>query len=200
MIIKWNTVSRAMFLVGGIITTFLFPGCKPTDQQPTFAINGLTMNDVHKITTTGFEIQGLEGFDSKIISNVVSIFLPDGDRQSGPGMVISIEDFEEIVDLQTAVNSLIRNEPGYTFINRKEVEINHVEGCSLDFTSIYRAPDGIILSNPGASEGDIIRGRVVLAVVDGNRLFKCLMLAPDSLWERYEPAFNKVLLTVRFVH
>lgn len=147
----------------------------------------------------GFEIQPLKDYVVKMGGGTLSMFPEKGDRQSGPGMYLTGEKHASPVDLNTAVSIFKNNEPSYVFSDIKNLQIDSIPAQSLDFTMTYRAVDGIILENPGANEGDTIHGRVVIAIIQGTRVFKCVMIAPEKTWKSHEPVFMAALQTVKFI-
>lgn len=147
----------------------------------------------------GFEIQPLRDYVVKMGGGTLSMFPEKGDRQSGPGMYLSGEKHASPVDLNTAVSIFKNNEPSYVFSDIENMQIDSIPAQSLDFTMTYRAVDGIILENPGANEGDTIHGRVVIAIIQGTRVFKCVMITPEKTWESHEPVFMAALKTLKFI-
>lgn len=157
------------------------------------------MRNVASNPTGGYQVDRIDEFDVKISAGTVAMFPQNGDRQSGPGMIFTMESFSTPVNLDTAVSGLMKNEPAYSFGDTRIIMIDGIQGRSVDFSTIYHAVDGIILDSPGAAEGENIRGRVSLVSIDKTRLFKCVMLSPERSWGMYESVFKKILASVKFI-
>ncbi len=147
----------------------------------------------------GYKIRPLKSLEATMAGGTLSMFPVKGDRQSGPGMYLSVEKFTSPVDLNTAVNVFIKNEPSYQFSAIDKTLVDTIPARSVDFTTTYHAVDGIVLENPGADEGETIHGRVIIAVFQESRLFKCVMVAPQKYWSSYEPGFMAAIKTLKFL-
>ena len=149
--------------------------------------------------TGGFEFQALVGYETKEHQGIVSMYLPDGDPQSGPGMLMIGSLFDQDVSLEQAIAVEIKSSPAYDFSEPQAIQIDGQEGAGLDFSTTYQALDGVILANPGASEGDTIRGKLILIMLNPRRQFKCVMLAPERDWDKIYPRFEQVFSNLAFL-
>lgn len=146
----------------------------------------------------GYELYPLAGFESKENLGMVSMFLPQGDQQSGPGMLFTGSLFNEEVTLDQAAAVMVKIYPEYTFSQPEKITLDGIEGVSMDFSAVYHAPDGIILASPGADEGEALQGRLIVVMVTPNQQFKALMLTPLKSWPAYQPEFEAVMAAVKF--
>jgi hypothetical protein len=156
------------------------------------------MGTIIRSEVGGFEFQALQGYETKDHMGIVTMYLPDGDHQSGPGMLLIGSLFDQDVSLEQAIAVEIKSSPAYEFSEPQKIQVDGQEGTVLDFSTTYRALDGVILDHPGASEGDIIRGRVILIMLNARQQFKCVMLAPAKDWDNISPRFEKVIQSLEF--
>lgn len=160
---------------------------------------GNFMGDIVQNKTGGYEIRSIKGYDLKMAGGYLYMFPPEGDKQSGPGMIISAEQFQGSIDQKKAVEVMVKSEPAFQFSDATGIQVGGFDGLSMEFTTSYHAVDGIIFDKPGASEGEQIHGRAVLVVVNQNRLFKCLMHTPQTDWDKYKSLFDDVIKSIKFI-
>ncbi len=187
--------SRTFPLIFTILLLTL-AGCslnKPADKEKPGKV---LMDDVIRSTAGGFDFQPLEGYRADEKAGTAGMFLPGGDEHSGPGMLLSGLVFDQSVSLEQAEEVLRKTYPQYEFGKSRPVHVDKIKGTVIDFTSTYHAPDGIILSNPGADEGEEIRGRVIVVMVSPTQQFRCIQLAPADQWNKMQPGLDKVLKSV----
>lgn len=154
------------------------------------------MDDVIRSTAGGFDFQPLQSYQAIEKAGTASMFLPGGDEQSGPGMLLSGFVFDQSVSLEQAEEVIRKTYPQYEFGKSRPLHVDKIKGTAIDFTSTYHAPDGIILTNPGADEGEEIRGRFVVVMVSPTQQFRCIQLAPADQWNKIQPGLDKVLKSV----
>jgi hypothetical protein len=162
------------------------------------SVNGELMGDLVRNEIGGYEIRGIRDFDVKSSDGMVSMFISGGDHQSGPGLYITSELFQTPVSLEKAFDVMVKNEPANVYTQIEKTLIDGSDGISAYFSTTYHALDGIILENPGAAEGETIKGRTIIIVLDDHRLVKCVMLAPEKTWGEYEPIFQQVISSIKF--
>jgi hypothetical protein len=174
--------------------------CSPSMQNPNAENHpgGNFMGELIQNKTGGYEIRSITGYEYRMADGYVYMFPPEGDRQSGPGLIISAEQFQEPINQEKAVEGMVKSEPAYLFSNPIRIQVGGFDGLSMDFTTIYHAVDGIILDNPGADEGEEIHGRAVLVVVDQTRLIKCIFHTPQKDWEKSKILFEDVIKSIKF--
>lgn len=156
------------------------------------------MDEFVRSEAGGYAFLPLQGYETKVSAGTANMFLPGGDPQSGP--VIRMEGylFDAEVDIEKALAVIVKTYPEYSFSKAREIQVGSVEGMYMDFTAVYHAPEGVILENPGAEEGEQINGRVVVVMVNPTQQYRCLMLAPEKSWDDLLPKFEAVLGSVQF--
>lgn len=169
----------------------LFKGSK--DKEKT---NEVLMEKSIRSQSGGFEFRPLEGYKTREAAGTASMFLPGGDEQSGPGMILSGLVFDQPVSLEQAEAVIRKTYPAYEFDQSKPVKVDQIKGLSMEFTTTYHAPDGIILEKPGASEGEQIQGRIIVVMLSPTQQFRCILLAPADQWKDMRHPFDKVLDSV----
>lgn len=157
------------------------------------------MDEIVRSKEGGYEFQPLQGYKTSEAAGTVSMFLPQGDQQSGPGMILSGLNFDQSVSLEQAEAVIRKTYPAYEFGKSKPYKVDQIKGVALDFTTTYHAPDGILLANPGADEGEEIQGRILVVMVSPTRQFRCTMLAPADQWNKIHSRFEKVIKSVQFL-
>ena len=146
----------------------------------------------------GFEFQPLQGYSTTETAGSASMFLPGGDQQSGPGMLLSGLTFDQPVSLEQAEAVILKTYPAYTFDKSRPIHVDKVKGTVMEFSTVYHALDGITLDKPGADEGEEILGRVIVVMVSPTHQFRCILLAPADQWKDVRRAFDSVLKSVHF--
>ncbi len=169
----------------------LFKGSKDKEKP-----NEVLMEKTVRSRSGGFEFQPLEGYKVAEAAGIASMFLPGGDEQSGPGMILSGLIFDQAVSLELAEAVIVKTYPAYTFDKSKPIQVDKIKGLSLEFSSTYHAPDGIILEKPGADEGEEIQGRIIVVMLNPTQQFRCILLAPADQWKDMRHKFDKVLDSV----
>lgn len=151
------------------------------------------MGETLRSEAGGFELTALDGYETHQAGETIEMFLPGGDLQSGPGLIVSGLRFEQDVTLQQAEAVIRKTYTAYEFGKAKPYRLDKIKGLALDFSTVYRAPDGVVMPNPGAAEGEEIRGRVVVVMVTPRQQLRCLLLAPTSQWNTARSRLEKVL-------
>jgi len=146
----------------------------------------------------GYSIQSMPDFEIKEAGGFVTMFPPNGDKQSGPGFVISGENFDQQINLKTAIEGIIKNASNHQFDRPLPISVGGSDGLSANYFFTYHALDGVILENPGANEGERIRGQSVVVVLEDHKLIKINCYAPEKLYSSIGPVFNSVLKSIRF--
>ncbi len=186
-----------LILLAGLL--FSISGCgMGGSQQEMIQPNEVLMDEIIRSEAGGYAFRPLQGYETKVYAGTASMFLPDGDQQSGPGMLMMGYLFDTEVSIEKAAEVIVKTYPEYSFSKAREITIGLTEGVFMDFTSIYHAPDGIILENPGAEEGEQINGRVLVVMVSPTQQYRCLMLAPEKSWNDLLAQFEAVLSSVQF--
>lgn len=147
----------------------------------------------------GYAVREIKGFETRVYKGYTSMMPKDNDPQSGPSVELYGELFTEPVDLDRAAGAFRIIRPDVEITASSKVQVDGVDGMNMEFIYDYHAVDGVIPEFSGADEGEKIRGMAVVAVVDGFRLFRCVMIAPDNEWNTYAPVFQGVVESVQFL-
>ena len=142
------------------------------------------LGEVYRSEYGGFEFQPLVDYTLDDTMGILSMTAPDGNMQSGPGMMlIGGMNYEEI-SLEKAIKNMMDQTPDYEYGNIDAVEIDGVEGAQVDFEGEY--------------EGEDVQGQIIIVMVDDLQQFICVMLAPPDQWDDEYKRYEKVLDTIRF--
>lgn len=157
------------------------------------------MGEIVQNDLGGYAVREIKGFETRVYKGYTSMMPRENDPQSGPSVELYGELFTEPVDLDRAMGAFRIIRPDVDITESRTVQVDGVDGMIIEFIYDYHALDGVIPEFSGADEGENIRGLAVVAVVDGFRLFRCVMIAPDKEWKTYAPVFQGVVESVKFL-
>ncbi|NSW52625.1 MAG: hypothetical protein HPY85_08995 [Anaerolineae bacterium] len=153
--------------------------------------------DVHS-ESGGFSLVSIPGYTVTHIPNGVTLYPDPYDPASGPGMVLVVTALEAPVDLEQAAVVAQKRYSADGLSTPTTINIDGQPGLQMDFTNEYHADDGVVRDFYGAGEGETIRGRLVLVLLDPQTLFEARMLAPEQQWKKMIPLYTTVIESLQF--
>ena len=156
------------------------------------------MSELVRSESGGFSFRPLAGYTVMEKAGTAAMFLPDGDQQSGPGLWMAVVPLPQAVSVEQAAAVLVKSTPAYAFSPPQPITLDTRQGLSMEFTSTYHAPDGILLPQPGAAEGELLQGRMMVVLLNPTRRFTCVMLAPAAKWQSLGPQLEAAAASLKF--
>ena len=160
----------------------------PTDQPDQDKYN-VNLGDEYRSAEGGFAFQTPSDFTPQEFFGIVMMEGPDATEGQGPLILMMGGSNEEektsdqlYDDLMTEME--LENDETVEILSEKEVTVDGHPGTQMDIA--------------GQENGQDLRGRVVIVLVNPTQQFTMFGTAPADRWDEIEPTFEAVLASVYF--
>ena len=133
----------------------------------------------------GFILQTIPDFEVEELFGMVLMTAPGADPEIGPFIMAYGELLEEEINSQEILDEMKMEAEGFLFSNIDNKTIDGIEGLFVDFS--------------GLESDTKVQGKVFIATPRPLQEFYIIAMAPEDEWKGFDPVFDAVLESIRFV-
>ena len=133
----------------------------------------------------GFILQIIPGYEIEEFFGMVMMTSPGADPDVGPFIMAVGELLDEAISSQVILDEMIMAADDFSFSPQVNLTVDGTQGLQVSFT--------------GTEAGRAIQGKMFVATPRPLQEFYIFAMAPQEEWNTFEPVFDSVLNSVRFI-